>query len=156
MIICKHYRFGFDIWALVLFMAVMIPTIIWAFVPAPNDFLRIESVTPAVDTIASVLQFMAIVFLCVVNNKEAEKVRLSHLVSLSGLCILIYYAGWVLYYCGIIAPWVILLLTIPPCLALILYAADRKNLPASILAIGFAICHMVFAIVNFICNNHPA
>lgn len=156
MIICKHYRFGFDIWALVLFMTVMIPTIIWAFVPASNDILRTESVTPALDTIASVLQFMAIAFLSVVINKEAENVRFSHLVSLSGLCILIYYAGWVLYYCGISAPWVILLLTIPPCLALILYAADRKNLPASILAVGFAICHLVFAIVNFIGNNHPA
>jgi hypothetical protein len=45
---------------------------------------------------------------------------------------------------------VILLLTIPPCLALILYAADRKNLPAAILASGFAICHLIFAIVYFI------
>jgi len=148
--ICKHYRFGFDIWALVLFLAVMIPSVIWAFVPASNDILRTESATPAVDTIASVLQFMAIAFLCVVINKGAGKVRLSPLVILSALCVLIYYAGWVLYYCCISAPWVILLLTIPPCLALILYAVDRKNLPASILAIGFAICHLVFAIVNFI------
>ena len=37
---CKHYRLGFDIWALILFLAVMIPTIIWAFVPAQDDILR--------------------------------------------------------------------------------------------------------------------
>ena len=150
MITCKQYRLGFDIWALVLFLAVMIPTVIWAFVPASNDILRTESATPAVDTIASVLQFMAIAFLCVVINKDAGKAWLSPLVILSVLCVLIYYAGWVLYYCGISDAWVILLMTVPPCLALILYAVDRKNLPAIILASGFSICHLFFAIVNFI------
>ena len=32
----------------------------------------------------------------------------------------------------------------------ILFAIDRKNLPAVLFALGFAICHLVFAIVNFI------
>lgn len=150
MIICKHYRFGFDLWALFLFLAVMIPTIIWAFVPAPNDILRTESSTPTIDTIASILQFIAITCLCVVINKDAGKIWLSPLVILSASSVLIYYASWVIYYCGISAPWIILLMTIPPCLALILYSVDRKNLPATILAIGFAISHLVFAIVNFI------
>ena len=150
MIIFKHYRIGFDVWALILFLAVMIPTIIWAFVPAPNDILWTESATPVVDTIAFVLLFLAIACLCVLINKDAGKVRLSPLVILSGICVLVYYAGWVLYYCGIVAPWVILLMTLPPCLALILFAADRLNLPALILADGFTVCHLIFAIVNFI------
>lgn len=51
MIIFKHYKFGFDIWAAVIFLAVMIPTIVWAFVPAPTDILRTESATPVVDAI---------------------------------------------------------------------------------------------------------
>lgn len=150
MIIGKHYRFGFDIWALVLFVAVMIPTVIWTFVPAPNDILRTGSVTPTVDSVASVLQSIAIACLCIVINNDAGKVRFSPLVIISALFVLIYYAGWAVYYSGINTPWVILLLTVPPCLALILYATDRKNVPALILAIGFAICHLVFAIINFI------
>lgn len=153
MVVCKQYRFGFDIWTLVLFMAVMTPTIIWAFVSAPNDILRTESATPAVDTIASILQFMAVASLCAVINKEAGKVRLSPLVILPALCVLIYYAGWVVYYCGISAPRVILMMTVPPCLALILYAADRKNLPAAILASGFAICHLIFAFAKVLILN---
>ena len=152
MTFCRLYKLGFDIWALILFLAVMIPTIIWAFVPAPNDVLRTESATPIVDTIASALQFIAIACLCVLISKDAGKVRLSPQVILSGLCVLIYFAGWVLYYCGFSASWVILLMTLSPCLALILYAADRRNLPAAILASGFAICHLIFAIVNFICQ----
>ena len=41
--------------------------------------------------------------------KGAGKVRFTPLVFLSALCVLLYYAGWVIYYCGIGSPWVILL-----------------------------------------------
>lgn len=46
--------------------------------------------------------------------------------------------------------FVILLLTVPPCLAFILFAADRKNLPAVELAAGFTVCHLVFGVVNYL------
>ena len=41
----KKYKMGFDIWALVLFVVIMIPNIIWFAIPAPNDILRTESIT---------------------------------------------------------------------------------------------------------------
>ena len=144
------YRLGFDVWGLGLFLLMMIPTIVWSFVPAPNDVLRTESVTPVVDTIASTLQFLAIACLCVLNSKTRGKLRFSPLIFLTVICIVLYYSGWALYYCGSTGAWVILLLTIPPCLALVLFSVDRKNLPAAMLATGFAICHLIFALVNFI------
>ena len=150
MTVCKNYRLGFDIWALVLSLSVMVPTIIWTFVPAPNDILRAESTTPVLDIAASVLQFMAISCICVLNNKGAGKIRFTPLVLLSALCVLLYYAGWTIYYCGISSPWVILLMTIPPSVALILYAVDRRNLPAIVLASLFAVLHLLFAVANFI------
>ena len=150
MTFCKKYRLGFDIWALVLFLSVMIPTIIWTFVPAPNNILRAESTTPVLDITASVLQFLAISCICVLINKGAGKVRFTLLVFLSALCVLLYYAGWDIYYCGIGSPWVIFLMTIPPSAALILYAVDRRNLPAIVLACGFAVLHLLFAVSNFI------
>ena len=144
------YRWGFDAWGLGVFLLMMVPTMVWSMVPAPDDVLRTESVTPVVDTIASVLQFLAIACLFVLINKTRGKLRFSPLIILSVICIILYYTGWVLYYCGCTGAWVILLLTIPPCLALVLFAADRKNLPAAVLAAGFAICHLIFALVNFI------
>ena len=46
-LIKKHlrYRFGFDIFAFILFLLIMAPNIIWSFLEAPNDVLRVESVT---------------------------------------------------------------------------------------------------------------
>ena len=144
------YRWGFDVWGLGLFLLMMVPTIVWSMVPAPDDVLRTESVTPVVDAIASALQFLAIACLCLLINKTRDKLRPSTLIILTVVCMVLYYAGWVLYYCGCTGAWVILLLTIPPCLALILFAADRKNLPAAVLAAGFFVCHLIFALVNFI------
>ena len=145
----KHI-FGFDVWGLILFLLIMFPNFIWFAVPAPNDVLRAESVTPVVDTIASVCQVLTVACLCFVINQERSKLRFSPWVIAAVVCVVIYYLGWTLYYSGIANAWVILLLTIPPCLAFILFAVDRKNLLAVLFALGFAVCHLIFATVNYI------
>ena len=146
----SRYRFGFDIWGLLLFLLVMLPNFIWFAVPAPNDILRTESVTPVVDIIGSVFQVLTVACLCFVIRKERSKFRFSPLVVATTVCIATYYIGWASYYAGITAPWVILLLTLPACLAFILFAIDRKNLPAVVSAFGFTVCHCVFGVVNYL------
>ena len=80
-----NYKFGFDIWGLVLFLLVIVPTFIWAALPAPDDVLRAELTTPVVDAIASVLQILTVACLCVEINKNADKSRFSSLVILSAV-----------------------------------------------------------------------
>jgi hypothetical protein len=132
----KTYKLGFDISGLILFLMVMAPTFIWLAVPAPNDVLRTESATPIVDAIGSVCQILFITCLCVVINKERSRLRLSPLVVASIVCVVMYYIGWVLYYRSITNAWVILTLTIPPCLAFILFAIDRKTFRQPCLPLG--------------------
>lgn len=146
----KQYRFGFDPWGLLLFLLVMLPNFIWFAVPAPNDILRTNSTTPVADAIGSVFQVLTVACLCFVIRKDRGKLRLSPLIVTTIICIAIYYIGWVLYYTANVSPIVILLLTVPPCLAFILFAADRKNLPAVELAAGFTVCHLVFGVVNYL------
>ena len=50
----KKYRLGFDIWGALLFLIIMVPNFIWFVVPAPNDILRVDSITKTLDTVASV------------------------------------------------------------------------------------------------------
>lgn len=147
--VLSRYRFGFDVWGLILFLLVMLPNFIWFAIPAPNDVLRSESVTPIIDIIASVCQVLTVACLCFVINKERSKLCFSPLVIAAVVCVLIYYIGWVLYYSGNVNAWVILLLTIPPCLAFVLFAVDSRNLPAVLFSTGFAVCHLIFAIVNY-------
>lgn len=146
----KQYRFAFDPWGLLLFLLVMLPNFIWFAVPAPNDILRADSVTPVVDTIGSVFQVLTVACLCFVIHKSSSKLRFSPLIIATIICVAICYIGWALYYTANVSPILILLLTVPPCLAFILFAIDRKNLPAILFATAFAVCHLVFAVVNFV------
>ena len=72
----KNYKFGFDPWGLGLFLVIMLPNCIWFAVPAPNDILRAESVTPLLDTVGQVLQVVLAAALCgVVNTARSGPVR---------------------------------------------------------------------------------
>ena len=98
----KKYKLGFDISGLVIFLIIMLPNFIWFAVPAPNDILRQESVTPIIDTIGSVCQVIFVAALCIVINKESDRIRLSPFLITSIVCIVFYFLGWVFYYFGIV------------------------------------------------------
>lgn len=67
----KKYKFGFDVWGLLLFLIIMIPNFIWFAIPAPNDVLRAESTTKIVDTIGTIFQSIMIAALCVIIKASA-------------------------------------------------------------------------------------
>lgn len=146
----KKYRVGFDIFGLLLFLLVMIPNFIWFEVPAPNDILRAESITPLIDGIGSVSQVIFIAAICILKRKGVDRIRLSKLIILSLAMVVTYFIGWILYYNGIVNLIVIILLTIPPCMAFILYAVDRKNVIAIIPTVIFTVCHVIYVAVNYI------
>ena len=146
----KKYRFGFDIFGLLLFLLVMIPNFIWFAVPAPNDVLRAESITPIIDGLGSVSQVVFIAAICILIRKDVDKIRFSKLIILSLVMVFTYFIGWILYYNGIVNPIVIALLTIPPCMAFIIYTVDRKNVVATIPAIIFTVCHVIYGVINYI------
>ncbi len=146
----KNYRMGFDVWGLMLFLAVMIPNVIWFAFPAPNDVLRAESATQAVDMIASVCQVLMVFSFCAFINTKRKKLALTPAMCASAACVILYYVCWALYYTGITAVYAILGMTVLPCLAFLLFAIDRKNAIALIPTVIFTVCHIVFALVNFI------
>ena len=146
----KKYKLGFDIWAVLLFLIIMIPNFIWFAVPAPNDVLRVDSITKVLDTAASVCQVLMIILLCIYINKERNKTMNSPLIISVIISCLLYYTSWVFYYCGITNMFVVLGLTIPPCLAFFFFALARKNLIAIIPISVFSTCHLIYGIVNFI------
>lgn len=146
----KNYKFGFDFFGLLLFLLIMAPNIIWFAIPAPHDVLRSESITPLIDGIGSVSQIVFIAAMCILIRKDVNTIRFSKLIILSLAMVILYFIGWILYYNGSVNPIVIALLTVPPCMAFILYIVDRKNAVAVIPATIFTICHIIYGVVNFI------
>lgn len=145
----KSYRFTFSPAALILFIFIMLPNIIWFNVPAVNDILRAEPAVPAIDFIGQVFQVMMIAALFLVKNITAENVVKLKYISVASM-ILFYYICWVFYYIGFVYTPVIIGLTVFPCLAFLLYAVFRKNYIAVMLTVVFAICHIVSSILTYI------
>ena len=146
----KKYKMGFDIWALVLFIAIMIPNVIWFSVPAPNDILRTESITKIPDTIASISQVVMLVALCIFINTEWKKRNVTRFIVAVIINCALYFICWIFYYIGISNAAIILGMTIFPCLAFLFFAFDRKNNIATIPISIFTICHLMYGVVNYI------
>lgn len=145
----KNYRLGFDPWGLALFLVVMLPNLVWFALPSPNDILRQESVTPLVDSAAQMFQIAIAAALCAVLNMARDNpIKRGYQVG-TATCVVLYFAGWAAYYAGIVNAPVILDLCLAPCGAFLLFALARKNIVAFISAGGFAVCHLIFAVVNF-------
>lgn len=146
----KKYKFGFDIWGLVLFLLIMFPNIFWFAFPAPNDILRGESITQTADIIAEIFQVIMIVMLCFIKNKNSKKLSVKSKCILGTFgCCLCYFIAWILYYQSIVYTPIILSLCIFPCTAFLLYEIDRKNYIAIIPTAVFSLCHLIYGIVNF-------
>ncbi|EFV01533.1 hypothetical protein HMP0721_0926 [Pseudoramibacter alactolyticus ATCC 23263] len=148
--VLDKYRFGFDVWGLVLFFIIMIPNFIWFAVPAENDVLRTESITPVIDMIASIAQVTMIITLCIIKRSDNDKPGKRSLLLIIVLLVVLYGLGWIAYYMGNIGLLTILDLCIAPSLAFIVFAIYRRNYPTLILAMIFTVCHVIFGVVNFI------
>lgn len=146
----KKYKLSFDIWGLLLFLIIMIPNFVWFAIPALNDILRSASITESIDTVASVCQVLMVAALCIFRNRESGKMRLSPFIISVIVCCILYFFTWIVFYRGMVNALVILGLTIPPCLAFLFYAIDRKNGIALIPILIFTICHLVYGVANFI------
>lgn len=147
--IIEKYKMGFDAWGLILFFFIMIPNLIWFTISAPNDILRVESATPIIDTVGSIVQAVMVFALCAIINIECKRPMQKRFRAGVIAAALIYFVGWIFYYNGVISPVIVLDLLIAPCLAFILFAAGRKNIFALVLAIMFSICHFIYGFVNF-------
>lgn len=146
----KKYKVGFDIWGLIIFLIIMIPNFIWFAVPAPNDILRTESITKAVDIIASVCRVLSVVFLCIFINRNRKKLSITRFSIITISCCLLYFLCWILYYSGAANAVVVLGLTIFPCLVLLFFSFERKNMIAVIPISLFSVCHLIYGTVNYI------
>lgn len=146
----KNYRFGFDPWGFGLFLLIMLPNLVWFAVPAPNDILRAQSATPLLDSIGQVFQAIMVAALCGVRNIARDKPMKRGFQNGTLLPTLLYIIGWRAYDTGAVGSVVILSLTLAPCAAFLAFSLGRKNGIAVVSAGAFTICHLIFAIVNFL------
>lgn len=140
-----QYQLRLELGGLLLFLLIMAPNCLWFAAPAPRDVLRAAPEHAALDAVSAVSQVLAVAALCLCRRRERLRLRPTPLLCLAALACLLYYAAWAAYYAGAAGAIVIWGLTIPPCLALIFFALDRRNLPALPPLAVFTVCHALHA-----------
>ena len=146
----KNYKIGFNWIGLILFLIIMIPNFIWFVVLAPDDVLRTESVTGTIDNIASVCQVLMVASLCLIINRNHTESKVTGTIIAVIACICFYYICWFCYYQGNADTAVLTGLTVFPCAAFLIYSYKKRNMIAAFFAGVFSVCHLIYAIVNFI------
>lgn len=147
----KHYRFTFELLGLLLFLAIMLPNFIWFAVPAPQDVLRTaKSVFPMIEKLGSIFQILFIAALCFLRHIPDVPLKKHYWqIGIIGM-VLLYFVGWGCYYASIVNLIVLLDLCLAPCLALLLFAWERKNWIALPFGIAFLVCHVSSTVANFL------
>lgn len=135
---------------LILFLLIMIPNFIWFSIPAPNDILRNESITPVIDRVASICQIFMVIALCIIINTECKKHIMRKLLVGIAVSTMMYFGGWIFYYQGITNLLIVLNMCIAPCVSFMLFSIARKNIVALTFLIIFMICHIMYGVINFI------
>ncbi len=146
----RDYKFTFNISALILFLLIMLPNIVWFIVPAPNDVLRGQSATPVLDILATITQVLMLTALFIFKNSKTSKLKLSPFIIISAAFCVLYHIAWVLYYCNIVNGVIVICLCLLPCLSFIFYGVDRKNYFALIPTALFAALHFTSTVINFL------
>lgn len=138
----KKYRVGFEAWAAVLFVLIMLPNVIWYALPErPFSLLSIQNPLPAVDAVSSTARVLMVACLCFLKNRDIQPLRLGPLILACALCVLAYYVMWALYFAGVTPALAVCGLCVFPCAAFVLFSIGRKNFPALAFALVFTVCH---------------
>lgn len=146
----KDYKFTFNLSAVILFVFIMLPNIIWFAAPPSNDPLRNPSLIPTIDTLASIMQVVMIFSLCAIKNLTAPKFKFSSLIGATVIFCFLYYVCWILYYLGIVNGFIMICLCLLPCASFTFYAVDRKNYLSINPIIIFTVLHFVSTLINFV------
>lgn len=146
----RQYKYGFDIGGFIVFLAIMLPNIIWFVLPAQNDIFRTESITPIIDFVGLCSQILMIAVFCCIQRRDYQLKWFSTMIGGIVAGIIAYYACWLAYYAGNTSALVVLLLACVPCFCFILLAVERKNWVALFFTSVFTICHVASSVVNFV------
>jgi hypothetical protein len=147
-----NYTFGFSLTGLVIYLLQLAPNIVWLLrPPASNPMSRNSSPHQLLNAIEHVCGIAIVALLILVVNKTAVPALAdTPSLILAALLILGYYASWILYYRGVVAPWLLVfgLAALPP-LYFLCAGLWLENYLVVILSIPFLAAHVYITYANF-------
>ncbi|AWV31584.1 hypothetical protein MHH60_32265 [Paenibacillus sp. FSL H7-0716] len=145
------YGFQFSLKGLLLYTLQLLPNIIWMLVPPANNVLTGNSSTHKTLNIIEGLFGVLTVILMVVLINKGEGSNSNLYIGLAVLFLAAYYISWMLYYNGVVAPWLLILgiASMPP-LYFFFVGLWMKNYLLLVPCAIFGITHILITSMNFL------
>lgn len=149
----SNYRYQLDLWAILLFAIAMVPNVIWGLFSGPDDVLHVDSITPIVDIVGLISQVLMLVSLMLLRRKDRPQ-TMARIWEISTISMLIFYlCVWISHFFGYTPKSFIVAMAILPCLFFGAFSIGRRNWLSLSFCLIFSICHILFAIENYILNR---
>jgi len=146
-----NYKIRFSIKGLIIYWLLLVPNIIWQLFPPINNVLLSSATSyPILDGVEWFFRTLILLILIFLVNKELSKNKTSYKwVAISFLAI--YYVSWILYYLGIVNPWLIILgMVITPTFYFFFSGIWLRNYILLIPTVIFGIFHFIISILNYL------
>jgi hypothetical protein len=147
----KDHGFGFSLTGLILYALQLLPNIIWVLRRPANDVLaKNSSPYQILNVIEHVFGVMTVVLLVLLISKGGGR-NSSIYLDLAILFLVGYYVAWVLYYRGVVSPWLLIagLAGMPP-LYFFFAGLWMKNYVALIPCVIFGIAHVAITCSTYL------
>ncbi|WNS44751.1 hypothetical protein [Paenibacillus sp. MMS20-IR301] len=147
----RSYRIQFSLSGLLLYALQLLPNLLWMLVPPANDVLTGNSSAYPLLNITEGSFGVLTVILMVILIRKGEGKNSRVFIRLAGLFLAVYYLAWVLYYNGIVAPWLLILgIALMPPLYFFFTGLWMKNYVLLIPCAVFGITHILITGMNFL------
>lgn len=140
----KNYKLGMDFWALLLYLAIMLPNVIYLCLgnEDPGGGVRALEI---VSIVFEILSVAAMLF--VIRKERTKKGFFDSLYLTSALFLALYYVAWIFCFLNRLNLAVLLFLAVCPCAAMLLFELERRNVIALAATGLFTIFHVLAALI---------
>lgn len=147
----RNYIFGFSLIGFILYILQLFPNIIWMLIPPTNNVLMgNSSIYPILNIIEQVFGIMTVALLILLINKGGKSNRKLYII-LAILFLAGYYAAWILYYKGMVSPWLLIIgLAAMPPLYFLFVGLWMRNYVVLIPCVVFGVTHIAITCSNYL------
>lgn len=135
----------------ILYILQLFPNIIWMLIPPTNNVLMgNSSIYPILNIIEQVFGIMTVALLILLINKGGKSNRKLYII-LAILFLAGYYAAWILYYKGMVSPWLLIIgLAAMPPLYFLFVGLWMRNYVVLIPCVVFGVTHIAITCSNYL------
>jgi hypothetical protein len=146
----SNYRFGFSPLGLGFYALQLLPNLIWLWAPPANNVLAANtSPYPLLNVSEGFFGFLTVALLVLLTNKNAGGAKVY--LRLAVLFLGGYYLAWILYYLGVVCPWLLIIgLAAMPPLYFLFVALWLKNHAVIITSLIFGAAHLAVTCLNYL------